>query len=122
MHLQVRVNSRDACVLEHGGQGREPALRLPLARVLAPDRFVRVAGPEVERGGCTLGNRYLGDQRAVCTSDRLVQRENRVLSGTKATSQRWGYILVTNFELTGDQSLQWGCDCRYVSESHMKSQ
>ena len=56
----------------------EPALRLPLRRVLAPDRLVRVAPHEVADERRALRDGNLCQVGAVIPADWLLQGEDRV--------------------------------------------
>ena len=80
-NAQVRVDSRDACILNGLRQRLEPPLGLPLARILAPDRFVHVTRAQVAEHQGALRDDNLVDHVAVCATNRFVKREDRVLSG-----------------------------------------
>ena len=71
---QVGVYAGDTGLFDSPGKGREETVRLPLQRVLAPDRLVRVARPEAKDRHCALGNSDLGDEAAVLPPHRFVKR------------------------------------------------
>ena len=74
MLSQVGVYAGDAGLFDSPGKGREETVRLPLQRVLAPDCFVRVAGPEIENRHRALGDSDFGDESAVLPANWFVKR------------------------------------------------
>ena len=61
----MRIDPRDARLLEHGRERREPALGLPLARVLAPECLIAVAPLEVQDDERAAWDDELADRAAV---------------------------------------------------------
>lgn len=77
--VQVRVDPRDFRVGNGVRQAIEPALRLPLERIFAPDRLVAVGRVDAYDNGGVLRDEDLADLRTVDPGDRLRQREHGVL-------------------------------------------
>ena len=61
-------------------QGREPALRLPLHGVVAPDRAVPVRGEDADGDGRVLRDGNFVDLRTVDSADGLGEREDDVFA------------------------------------------
>ena len=78
-NAQVGVNTGDACIFDSLWQRRKESFRLPLVRVLAPHRLVRVARPQVEDRDGALGDRDFRDERAVRAPYGFLQRQDAVL-------------------------------------------
>ena len=70
---QIGVYAGDTGLFYSPGKGQEETVRLPFKRVLAPDRFDRVAGPEIEDRHRALGDSDLGDESATLSANWFVK-------------------------------------------------
>ena len=86
MNVQVRVDTWDLRFREILRKGRQPALRLPLLRVLAPQSLVLVGRKETDDDGSIFGNGNLVYHLAVNSSDGLREGKHSVL--TSPTTRR----------------------------------
>ena len=75
---QVRIYPRYVRLLDGLRQRLQPALGLPLERVLAPDRLVGVHGAHVDEDFRAFRHRDLGNDRSVDAADGLQQRQDGV--------------------------------------------
>ena len=74
VHSQIRVHAGEARLRDRVREGREPPLRPPLLRVLAPQCLGDVAGSEVEHDGGALLKGDLGEGAAVDAYDGFGER------------------------------------------------
>ena len=75
---QLGVDTRDWCVVNGPRERAEPTLRLPFQGIVAPKRFVGVAGAEVNEGHRPSRDEHLVHDLAVHTADGLREREDDV--------------------------------------------
>ncbi len=70
---QVSVYPRNTGGFDGAGERREETVRLPLVRVLSPDRPVGVARPQIQDRDGAFGQGDLRDQDAIRSPGRHVQ-------------------------------------------------
>lgn len=73
-YSQVRIDTGDVGLAEGIREGREPAFRLPLHRVITPDGFVSVARVHAKQNRRALGNRDLRKHLSIVSDNRLRER------------------------------------------------
>ena len=86
MNVQVRVDTWDFGFCDCLGKWRQPALRLPLLCVLAPQSLVLVGREKTNDDGSIFGNGNLVYHLAVNSSDGLREGKHSVL--TSPTTRR----------------------------------
>lgn len=73
-HSQIRVDSRDPCLLQRFRERFEPPFRFELVRIFAPQCLVPVRGHDRNDDVCPARNHDFSHERPVCGPDRLGQR------------------------------------------------
>ena len=82
LYSQISIHPGNARRLDRARKGHEEPVRLPLVRVLAPHRLVRVARAQVKDRDGALGYRNFCDERAIRAPDGLVERQDGILGRT----------------------------------------
>ena len=79
-HSQVRVNAGNFSLGDAFRERRQPALGLPLHRVLAPDCFGAVRGENADSNRCIFWDQDLVDHLAVDALDGFREGKNDILA------------------------------------------